>query len=79
MNKFDKILMWLSGKKSVIASIILTTVGYLGSIGKIDENTVIYIGGLVAIIFGTASAMTKELYQKYYLRNPCHFWKTVQQ
>lgn len=56
-----KILKFLSGKKSVIASIILTTTGYLGTMGYLDGNTVVYIGGMVAIIFGTASVATKNM------------------
>lgn len=56
-----KILKFLSGKKSVIASIILTTTGYLGTIGKLDEATIIYIGAMTALIFGTASAVTKKM------------------
>ena len=57
-------LIWLSGKKGVIASIILTTVGYLGTKGLIDGDTVIFIGSLMAVIFGTASAITKEVYRQ---------------
>lgn len=55
------ILSFLSGKKSVIASIILTTVGYLGTLGYLDGNTVVYIGAMVALIFGTASVATKNM------------------
>lgn len=59
----NKILIWLSGKKSVIISIILTTVGYLGTMGTLDANTVVYIGALVGLIFGTAGIATKEAFK----------------
>lgn len=60
-DMIKSILTFLSGKKSVIASIILTTVGYLGTIGYLDGNTVIYIGAMVALIFGTASVATNSI------------------
>lgn len=56
-------LIWLSGKKSVIISVILTTTGYLGTMGYLSPETVVYIGSLVALIFGTASIATKEAFE----------------
>lgn len=63
METLNKILIWLSGKKSIIVSIILTTSGYLGTIGVLDGNTVVYIGAMVALIFGTAGIATKEAFK----------------
>jgi len=60
----EKLLIWLSGKKGVIASIILTIVGYLGAQQVISSDLVALIGSLVAIIFGAASYKTYQIYNK---------------
>lgn len=60
----EKILKFLSGKKSVIASLILTTSGFLGTKSIIDSDTVLYIGTMTTIIFGAASIATKNIYKK---------------
>ena len=61
MNTFITILNWLSGKKSVIAGVILTTVGYLAAKGIIGDIDVVFIGTLVTIIFGGVSYATGKL------------------
>lgn len=57
------ILQSLSGKKSIIASVIMTIVAYLWAKGYLgaDETTVLWT--LVTIIFGTASYQTGQIYK----------------
>lgn len=59
----DKILKFLSGKKTIIASLITTTAAFLGTLGVIGPDTVTYIITIVGIIFGTASLMTNNAYK----------------
>lgn len=56
-----KILTFLSGKKSTILGIILTTVAFLVTKGFVDADTSAYIGAIMTIIFGTASYATTKL------------------
>ncbi|MEI6580792.1 MAG: hypothetical protein WCO07_01325 [bacterium] len=55
------ILTWLSGKKSIIASLIITISAYFGSTGALTPDQVVLIGSIVTIIFGTASIATGKL------------------
>jgi len=60
-----EILIWLSGKKSVIAGLITTTAAYLVNIEQINAETGAYIAAISLIIFGTASIATgKIVYNK---------------
>jgi len=63
MNTINKALIWLSGKKGVIASLIALTNGYLLSKGLYQEIDFYFIGGLQIILFGAASYMTTKLYK----------------
>lgn len=64
-EKLRNILSWLSGKKSVISSVIMTVVAYLATKEVLGESEVILIGSLTALIFGTASIATaKYIYNK---------------
>jgi hypothetical protein len=59
------ILIWLSGKKSIIAGIITTTSAYLVEMGTIDPITGAYIAAMSLLFFGTASIATgKVIYGK---------------
>ena len=59
------ILVYLSGKKSAIASIIGLVVGYYAAAGTIGQNEVILIMGITTILFGSASYATgKYIYNK---------------
>jgi len=62
-NNMDKILKFLSGKKSVIASIIMTVIAYLATKGLLGDAEVTLIGALTTIIFGTASYATGKMYK----------------
>ncbi len=60
-----QILTFLSGKKSIIAGLITTTSAYLGSIGAITPELVVYINAMSLLIFGAASVATgKIVYNK---------------
>lgn len=54
-------LKWLSGKKSIIGGVILTTSAYMVAQGVIDSATNTYIAALVTLIFGSASYATGKL------------------
>jgi hypothetical protein len=56
-----KILTWLSGKKSIIAGLVTTTSAYLGAIGIITPDTVVYINAMSLLLFGSASVATGTL------------------
>ncbi len=58
----EKLLIFLSGKKAVIASVILTVSGYLAAKQILGEAEVILIGSLTAILFGTASYKTAQIF-----------------
>ena len=57
----NNILTFLSGKKGTIATILMTIVAYLSVKNYLGEAEVILIGGLVTIIFGTASYATARI------------------
>lgn len=60
-----KVLIFLSGKKSAMSSVIMTIVAYLSAKLIIGELEVVLIGSLVTIIFGGASYATgKFIYKK---------------
>lgn len=61
MKKLKVVLNWLSGKKSVLASIIMTVIAYLAAKEILGELEVGLIGSLTAIIFGGASYATQKL------------------
>lgn len=54
-------LKWLSGKKNIIAGVIMTTSAYLGALEVIDTDTVVYINAIATLIFGSASIATGKL------------------
>lgn len=64
MSNLDKILIWLSGKKSIIAGIITTTSAYLVNLGQIRAETGAYIAAISLIVFGTASVATTAIYNR---------------
>jgi hypothetical protein len=55
------ILVWLSGKKSIIAGLITTTSAYLVEVGQIDSATGAYIAAICLLVFGTASIATGKI------------------
>jgi len=57
------VLIYLSGKKGVIASILGLINGYLVAQAYIDQNTFLLIGGILTAIFGGASYATKVVYK----------------
>jgi len=62
----NKILTFLSGKKSIIAGLITTTSAYLVSIGYINADTGAFIAAISLIIFGTASVATTRMYNSQF-------------
>jgi len=58
----ERLLLWLSGKKGSIASIIGLIVAYLATQGVLDESLVILIMGISTVLFGAASYGTQRLY-----------------
>lgn len=59
-----KILKFLAGKKSAIASILGAIVAYLAVKGLLGESEVILIGSLMTVIFGGTSYVTGKLIYK---------------
>ena len=65
MDYLKTILKWLSGKKSIIAGVIMTTSVYLAGVGVITTETATYINAITTLIFGSASYATgKIIYNK---------------
>ena len=62
MSKVNKILVWLSGKKSIILGVIMTIVTYFGTTGDITPDQVALVSSILTIIFGTASIATTRMY-----------------
>lgn len=58
----EKALKFFSGKKSTIASILMTLVAYLGAKGILQPDDVVFYGTMVTIIFGASSVATKVMY-----------------
>lgn len=54
----EQILKFLDGKKAIITGVILTTVGYLVSVGVIDKELANYINTIITIVFGVAEYKT---------------------
>jgi len=61
LNMVYKILKFLSGKKSAIASIIGLVIAFCASKGYLDTEVVILLGSISTIVFGTASMATKTI------------------
>lgn len=59
----EKILMFLSGKKSVIATILMAIAGYCSTKGYIDLDLFGLITVLIGTIFGVASYQTAKVYK----------------
>ena len=59
----NKILIWLSGKKSVIATILMGVVAYLATKGTIGEPEVALLTLVIGAIFGTVSYATGKAYK----------------
>lgn len=57
-----ELLIWLSGKKGSIASLIGLVVAYLATQAILGEAEVILIMGITTVLFGTASRLTGKLY-----------------
>lgn len=64
MEKFDKVLKWLSGKKGVIAALLSLTNGYLLEKAIYDNVTFLFIGGIIVILFGATSFATNKMYER---------------
>ena len=63
INKYmETLLLWLSGKKGAIASVIGLVVAYLATQGVLGEAEVVLIMGISGVLFGTASHYTGKLY-----------------
>ena len=64
MENFKKILKFLSGKKTIISGIIMTTSAFLATKNVIDVDTSAYINAITTLIFGSASVATGRLLYK---------------
>jgi len=65
MQLLKKLLIFLSGKKNIVAGILSTTAAFLALKGVIDADTNVYIATLILLIFGSASLATgKWIYPK---------------
>ena len=60
---FNKILIFLSGKKSVIATILMGIVAYLATKGIIGDAEVTLLTLVVGAIFGITSYATGKAYK----------------
>jgi len=58
----DKLLIWLSGKKGAIASILMGVIAYLGTIEVLGSAEVALAALICTVLFGTASYQTGKLY-----------------
>ncbi len=54
-------LRWLSGKKTIIGGLIMTTSAFLASQLVIDAATATYINAVTTLVFGSASVATGKL------------------
>jgi uncharacterized membrane protein (DUF441 family) len=57
------ILKFLSGKKSIIATILMGIVAYLATKGVLGEAEVTLLTLIIGTIFGTASYATGKMYR----------------
>jgi len=64
MKKLNKILIWMSGSKGVIASLLSLTNGYLLEMEVYGNITFLYIGGVIVILFGIASFQTQRAFRE---------------
>lgn len=60
----EKVLKFLSGKKSTIASLIALVVTYMVIKNVIDIDTAALINGISVLLFGATSIATKSIYNK---------------
>jgi len=58
----ENILKWLSWKKSIIATIVMTVTAYLSAKQYIWESEVVLIWWIVWAIMWTVSYQTKKIY-----------------
>lgn len=56
-----KLLTFLSGKKSVIATVLMGAVAYMASLQYIGEAEVAFLTIIVGALFGGASYATKKI------------------
>lgn len=61
MTILKQILIWLSGKKSIIAGLITTTSAFLATQGVITPELAVYINAISLLIFGSASLATGSI------------------
>jgi type IV secretory pathway VirB2 component (pilin) len=59
-----ELLLWLSGKKSVIATILMAIAGYCSTKGYLDLDLFGLITVLIGTIFGVASYQTGKIYRE---------------
>jgi len=57
----EKVLEFLSGKKGIIATILMGVVAYLASLGIIGEAEIALATIIISALFGTASYYTGRL------------------
>lgn len=50
----EKILVFLSGKKTIISGLITTTSAYLVQMGQLTPETGAYIAAITLLLFGSA-------------------------
>lgn len=61
MTILKSLLIWLSGKKSIIAGLITTTSAFLATQGVINPELAVYINAISLLIFGSASIATGSI------------------
>jgi len=59
-----KVLKFLSGKKSTIASLIMTFVAYIGAKGMLAPDDIVFIGSMVTLLFGSTSLATNIMFDQ---------------
>ena len=59
----DKLLLFLSGKKSSFATLIMGVIAYLATKGVLGEPEVALATLVCLVLFGSASYYTKKLYK----------------
>jgi preprotein translocase subunit SecF len=60
----EKLLKFLSGKKSTIATILSLILWYVFAKGYIDDMAFAMLWGILTALFGTVSFATKKVYNK---------------
>ena len=63
MTKFERLWIYLSGKKAVIALILAATNGYLLEMNAYGSITFVFLIVILGLLFGKVSIETKKAFK----------------